>query len=238
MTWNSKDLRPCVNRSLESNPLHVVIFRSFFISSREHSIDSSKTVGNFLEVLNLNQLFLKLNWFISDYQLVLSVHCFPKWFCGTYLYREKSRPYEVFPSIVAILCCNPQYKDTITRPQLMKLHCWALTLSHAVLFEASPTLDALARLHCCTTCPKEFKSDDWWRRPSCTYNIYDFKVIRCMLNDMTFLCGMHERNIQLDFLFFYFYFCQSQHMLIVERNFIWDWYKTLVWMFLSYGTMS
>lgn len=58
---------------------------------------------------------------------------------------------------------------------------------------------------------------------SCTYTYkIDFKVIGCMLNDMTFLCEMHERNIQLEFnsIFIYFSFCGSRRMLIVERNFL------------------
>ena len=50
------------------------------MNSEVYSQNSSKTMGNFPEVLNFNSLFLKLNWFICNYQVVLPIHFVPtKW---------------------------------------------------------------------------------------------------------------------------------------------------------------
>ena len=48
----------------KSNQLHVDIFWFCFNSFEVYSIDSSKMIGNSLEISNFNLLFLKLNWFI------------------------------------------------------------------------------------------------------------------------------------------------------------------------------
>ena len=50
----------------KSNRLHVDIFRFFFPSFEVYSIDSSKTMGKFLEVLDFNRLILILNQFIYN----------------------------------------------------------------------------------------------------------------------------------------------------------------------------
>ena len=50
----------------KSNRLHVVIFQFFFYDTGAYSIDSSKMMGNFPEVLDFNRLFLKLNRFICN----------------------------------------------------------------------------------------------------------------------------------------------------------------------------
>ena len=51
----------------KSNRLHVDIFRFWCFHSFEvYSIDSSKTIDEFPEVLNFNRLFLKLNRFICN----------------------------------------------------------------------------------------------------------------------------------------------------------------------------
>jgi hypothetical protein len=57
----------------KSNQLHVdIIFRFCFHSFEVYfSTDSSKMIGNPPEVLNFNQLFLKLNRFICIKALVL-----------------------------------------------------------------------------------------------------------------------------------------------------------------------
>ena len=56
----------------KSNRLHVDIFRFRFIHLRY--MDSSKMIGKFPAVSNLNRLFLKLNCFIYEQPLVLSGH--------------------------------------------------------------------------------------------------------------------------------------------------------------------
>ena len=50
----------------KSNWLHVDIFRFYFHSFEIYSVDSSKLMGKFPEVLNLNRLFLELNQFICN----------------------------------------------------------------------------------------------------------------------------------------------------------------------------
>ena len=46
---------------------YVGIFHGFFLYWLEvYSIDSFETIGNFFEVLNIGQFFLKLNRFICD----------------------------------------------------------------------------------------------------------------------------------------------------------------------------
>ena len=50
----------------KSNRLHVDIFRLCFHSFEVYSIDSSKMIGKFPEVLNFNRLFRKLNRFICN----------------------------------------------------------------------------------------------------------------------------------------------------------------------------
>ena len=48
-----------------SNQLYVDIV-NFFNLFKVYSIDFFKMMGNFLEALNFNQLFLNLNWFICN----------------------------------------------------------------------------------------------------------------------------------------------------------------------------
>ena len=50
----------------KSNRLHVEILRFCFHTFDVFSIESSKMIGKFPEVLNFNQLFLKLNRFICN----------------------------------------------------------------------------------------------------------------------------------------------------------------------------
>jgi hypothetical protein len=50
----------------KSNTLHAELFQVFFIESEYISIDPSKIVGYFPEVLNFNRLFLKLNWVVCN----------------------------------------------------------------------------------------------------------------------------------------------------------------------------
>ena len=50
----------------KSNQLHVHVFGILFMDLRYNSLDSSKTIDDFPEVLNFNQLFLKLKWFICN----------------------------------------------------------------------------------------------------------------------------------------------------------------------------
>ena len=57
----------------KSNQLHVDIFRFFFYLSQVYSIDSSRMMGNFPEVLNFNRLFLKLNRFVCNKHSVFPV---------------------------------------------------------------------------------------------------------------------------------------------------------------------
>ena len=45
-------------------------------SFKVYSIDSPKIIGNFPEVLNLDRLFLKLNWFICNKPPVLPEPCY------------------------------------------------------------------------------------------------------------------------------------------------------------------
>ena len=61
----------------KSNQLHVDIFRFFFYLSQVYSIDSSRMMGNFPEVLNFNQLFLKLNQFVCNKHSVFPVRWSP-----------------------------------------------------------------------------------------------------------------------------------------------------------------
>ena len=49
-----------------SNRLHVVIFQFLLYSFELYSIDFSKMMGNFIEVLNFSRLFLKLSRFICN----------------------------------------------------------------------------------------------------------------------------------------------------------------------------
>lgn len=64
-------------RVSKSNRLHFVNFR--FLSEWEvYSTDSSVMVGKIPEVLNLNWLYLKLNWFICKLAVGLPVHCYTK----------------------------------------------------------------------------------------------------------------------------------------------------------------
>ena len=54
-------------RFCKSNRLYVHILQfSFLKKIGVYSINSSKTIGNFPEVLNFNRLFLKLNRFICN----------------------------------------------------------------------------------------------------------------------------------------------------------------------------
>jgi hypothetical protein len=65
-------LNPSVSKS---NWLHVVIFQcSFFYKFEVYSIDFSKVIGIFLEVLNFDKLFLKINRFICI-QLRVELQC-------------------------------------------------------------------------------------------------------------------------------------------------------------------
>ena len=50
----------------KSNRLHTEIFLLLLKEIGVYSIDSSKMMGNFPEVLNFNQLNLKLDWFICN----------------------------------------------------------------------------------------------------------------------------------------------------------------------------
>ena len=59
----------------KSNRLHVLFFGYFFINLKY--THSSETTANTSEVLNFNQLFLKLNWPICNQWLVRPVHCSP-----------------------------------------------------------------------------------------------------------------------------------------------------------------
>ena len=59
----------------KSNWFHVVIFGVFFKKLiRVFSIDLSKMMSKFLKVLKFKQLFLRLNWFVFNWQLISPVH--------------------------------------------------------------------------------------------------------------------------------------------------------------------
>ena len=60
-------------RVVKFNRLHVDIIRFFFIELK-YSTYSSKMMRNFLEILNFNRLFLKLNRFICNKPSVLPLH--------------------------------------------------------------------------------------------------------------------------------------------------------------------
>ena len=52
---------------LPSQPVYMLmIFWFFFSELGSHSVNSSKVIGNFPEVLNFNRLFLKLNRLICN----------------------------------------------------------------------------------------------------------------------------------------------------------------------------
>jgi hypothetical protein len=57
----------------KSNRLHVDILRFIYINIEVCSINSSKVIGNSPEVLNFNQLFLKLNRFIYNCRFSLTI---------------------------------------------------------------------------------------------------------------------------------------------------------------------
>jgi hypothetical protein len=48
----------------KSNRSQVGIFRYIFMEFEVYFIDTSKTIGNYLEILNFNRLFPKLNRFM------------------------------------------------------------------------------------------------------------------------------------------------------------------------------
>ena len=58
--WGINNQIPSVSKS---NQLHVVIFWGLFMNFEAYSINSSRMMVIFPEVLNLNWLFLILNWF-------------------------------------------------------------------------------------------------------------------------------------------------------------------------------
>jgi hypothetical protein len=114
-TWLQKKKR---NFSLWRRPMWMkCLFVPPLDLCREYSISSSKVIGNFLEVLNFNRLFLKLNRFICNYLPILPDHWVYTWL------QKKERNFNLWRRPTWMKCLFVPPLDLCRECVYTWLHC-------------------------------------------------------------------------------------------------------------------